>query len=86
MSKNRLHSGVHADALPAPAPLDRYAVLRSLDRERLSEEAPDLPRERIQRIVRARDEIRRDVYVTEERLAIALGRALGALDGSGRLP
>ena len=82
MSKNRMTQspGVHADALPAPAPLDRYAVMRSLDKERLREEAPDLPRDRLQRVVRVRDEMRRGVYETPERIARAVERMLGVVD------
>lgn len=86
MSQNRLTQlpGVHADALPAPAPLDRYAVLRSLDKERLREVAPDLARERLQRVVRVRDELRRGVFETPERLARTIERMLGVLDHSDR--
>jgi hypothetical protein len=87
MSTNRLsQAGAHADSLPAPDGIDRYAVHRALDRERLREEAPDLPRERLARIVKARDELRRGVYETEERLETALGRALLDLERATRLP
>jgi hypothetical protein len=69
-------SGRNADSLPPPEGLDRYAVLRSLDRQYLAEVAPDVPRERRQRIVKIRDEIRRGVYETPERLDQALDRAI----------
>ena len=64
------------DALEPPAGLDRWAVLRSFDRERFAEEARDVPPSRRRRIVKIRDEIRRGTYDTGERLAIALAAAL----------
>jgi hypothetical protein len=70
------HAGANADSLPPPDGVDRYAVLRALDRERLAELAPDLPRDRIARIARLRDELRRGAFETPERLAIAVARAL----------
>jgi hypothetical protein len=73
-------SGANADWLPPPDGLDRYAVLRSLDRERLSEVAPDVPAERRARIVRIRDEIRRGRYDTDDRVRVALERAFEAAD------
>lgn len=64
------------DALPRPDGLDRYAVLRALDRERLEEAAPDLPRERLSRLARIRDELRRGSYDRDDRLTFALHKAL----------
>jgi hypothetical protein len=71
-------SGDGGDALPPPDGLDRHAVHRALDRERLSEIAPDIPADRLARIVRLRDEIRRDVFATPERLEVAIRRAVRA--------
>jgi hypothetical protein len=68
-----------SDRLPPPRGIDRWAILRSLDRERLAEEAADIPAERRARIVKIRDEIRRGVYATEARLAAALAGALADL-------
>lgn len=62
--------------LEPPTGLDRWAVLRALDRERLAATAPDVPRPRLLRIVKIRDEIRRGTYLTGERLAIAVASAL----------
>jgi hypothetical protein len=70
-----------ADSLAPPAGLDRYAVLRSLDRERFADEAPDVPAARRARIVKIRDEIRRGVYANPHRLAVATERLLRALEG-----
>ena len=64
------------DALPRPDGLDRYAVLRALDRERLEEAAPDLPRARLARLARIRDELRRGTYDRDDRLIFALRQAL----------
>ena len=73
--------GASADyPLDPPLGLDRYAVLRSLDRERLAEEAPDVPADRRARIVRIRDEIRRGLYDTDERVRVAIERAMEAAD------
>jgi hypothetical protein len=72
------------DSLPPPAGLDHYAVLRSLDRERFADEAADLPPERRARIVKIRDEIRRGVYASERRIALALERLLRALAAEDR--
>ncbi len=80
------------DRLPLPAGVDRWAVLRALDAERLSEEAPDVQPARRARIVKIRDAIRRGAYVTEERLRAALERALdeiargGGTSAAGRAP
>ncbi len=74
--ERRWDSGGHADSLPAPEGVDRYAIRRALDGERLADEAPDVPAARRSRIVKIRDEIRRGVYETPERLAIAMLRAL----------
>lgn len=75
-----------SDSLPPPAGLDRYAVLRSFDRERLADEAADVPPERRARIVKIRDEIRRGVYASERRFAVALERLLRALGAEDRPP
>ena len=76
MERLRKWSGWSADSLPPPDGLDRYSLHRALDRERLAEEAPDVPRDRLARIVQIRDELRRGVYETPERLTTAIGRAL----------
>jgi hypothetical protein len=76
MERVRNHAGANADSLPPPDGVDRYAVLRALDRERLAEIAPDVPRERRVRIAQLRDELRRGVFETPERLALGLSRAL----------
>ena len=44
---------------------------------------PDLPRERIGRIARLRDEIRRGTLETEERLGVAIARAVAAAERGG---
>jgi hypothetical protein len=69
-------AAIASDRLTPPCDLDRYAVLRALDRERLAEEAPDVDDARLRRIVKIRDEIRRGTYASGERLAIAIARAL----------
>jgi hypothetical protein len=83
MSNNRLRkdrlAAEAADRLEAPDGLDRYAVRRAIDREEIAASAPDVDTERLRRIVRLRDEIRRGTYVTDERLAIAIARALEAI-------
>lgn len=68
-----------ADALPLPAGLGSAAVLRALEREALAAAAPELEPRRRERILRVREEVRRGRYLTPERLAIALERALAAL-------
>jgi len=83
MARLRNLSGANADSLPPPDGLDRYAVLRALDRERLAREEPGIPRERRARIARIRDELRRGVYETPERLAVAIERAIADV---GRRP
>ena len=70
-------TGRNADSLPPPDGLDRNALRRALDLERLAEEVPDIPRVRLRKIASLRDEIRRGVYETPERLGIAIRRALG---------
>jgi hypothetical protein len=69
-------SGANADSLPPPDGVDRSAILRALDRERLAELAPDLPRARIARIARLREDLRHGRLETPERLETALRRAL----------
>jgi hypothetical protein len=63
------------DAIGYPAGIDRWGVLRALDRERLDAEAADLPPARRRRIAHIRDRIRRGEYLTEGKLAVALLRA-----------
>lgn len=77
-------TGFNADSLPGPESIDRWAVLRALDRERITEEAPEIGRERLARIVRIRDQIRRGVFETAERLAMGLARAIAEVGGSRR--
>jgi hypothetical protein len=76
---NRIPQPAPDDRLAPPPGLDRWAVLRALDRERLAAEAPDVPAARLARIVKIRDEIRRGVYLTDDRLATAAALALRAL-------
>jgi hypothetical protein len=70
-----------SEALALPQGLGAGAVRRELDRERLERQAPDLDAERVARIARIREEIRAGRYITAERLAIALSRALGPRGG-----
>ena len=85
MNATQNFSGRYADSLPPPDGLDRYAVLRALDKERLRAEAPDLPLERIERIVRIRDELRRDIFESPERLETAILRAAADMRRRARL-
>jgi hypothetical protein len=76
MERANHRSGANADSLPPPDGVDRSTILRALDRERLAEQAPDLPRARIALVARLREEIRLGRLETPERLERAAARAV----------
>ena len=64
------------DALDPPSGLGPRDINRSFDMERLREEAPDVDRDRLLRIVRIREQIREQTYGSKFRLRRALFQAL----------